>query len=356
MLATAIVEMAARTDIALAWRDVPILINSFNRLSCLRRLIMWLARAGYRRIYVIDNNSSYPPLLAFLAALKDGGTATVIRLDRNVGHLAIWRENLLASLGIDTEYVYTDPDIVPAECCPGDVVAGLQAVLADNPSVAVAGLGLRLDDLPDTYRFKAEAIAWERQFWLAPAASGLFHSQVDTTFALYRPGSGHCIGRPAIRTGWPCVAAHTSWYADDRKPSEEDVWYTHAAAPGTSHWSVAKLPDWLATAARQHRADAPRLIGVAPAAAQLPGYQTLGWTERQRAQADGAYVVDSLARLAAGFRAEPSPAAFAEGARAPCDPRAGGRSIAGGRHSAGRASLAGRLAPAPPRGERRLDS
>ncbi len=277
---------------------MPILINSFNRLSCLRRLIMWLARAGYRRIYVIDNNSSYPPLLAFLAALKDGGTATVIRLDRNVGHLAIWREKLLASLGIDTEYVYTDPDIVPAECCPGDVVAGLQAVLADNPSVAVAGLGLRLDDLPDTYRFKAEAIAWERQFWLAPAASGLFHSQVDTTFALYRPGSGHCIGRPAIRTGWPCVAAHTSWYADDRKPSEEDVWYTHAAAPGTSHWSVAKLPDWLATAARQHRADAPRLIGVAPAAAQLPGYQTLGWTERQRAQADGAYVVDSLARLA----------------------------------------------------------
>ena len=186
---------------------------------------MWLARAGYRRIYVIDNDSSYPPLLAFLAALEDGRTAPVIRLDRNVGHLAVWREKLLASLGIDTEYVYTDPDIVPAECCPGDVVAGLQAVLADNPRVAVAGLGLRLDDLPDTYRFKAEAIAWERQFWLAPAASRLFHSQVDTTFALYRPGSGHCLGRPAIRTGWPCVAAHTSWYADDRKPSEEDAWY-----------------------------------------------------------------------------------------------------------------------------------
>ena len=59
---------------------MPILINSFNRLSCLRRLIMWLTRAGYRRIYVIDNDSSYPPLLAFLAALEDGGMATVIRL------------------------------------------------------------------------------------------------------------------------------------------------------------------------------------------------------------------------------------------------------------------------------------
>ena len=38
MLATATVEMrpVRRADIALAWRDVPILINSFNRLSCLR--------------------------------------------------------------------------------------------------------------------------------------------------------------------------------------------------------------------------------------------------------------------------------------------------------------------------------
>jgi hypothetical protein len=288
-------------DIALHWRDVPILINSFNRLSCLRGLIRWLMAAGHRRIYVIDNNSTYAPLRSFLAELEDDGSARVVRLDRNVGHLAVWREDLLARLGIDTEYVYTDPDVVPAACCPGDVVARLQAVLADNPEVAVAGLGLRLDDLPRCYRFRSEAIAWERQFWLAPAASGLFHAPIDTTFALYRPGSGHCLGRPAIRTGWPCVAAHTSWYADDGAPSEEDLWYAQAAA-GTSHWAIPKLPEWLEAAARQHLASAPRLISVTPPGVVLPGYRSLEAAGAEPFSADGAYVLDSLSRL----RADPA--------------------------------------------------
>lgn len=283
---------------ALPWRDVPILINSFNRLSCLRRLVSWLTAAGHHRIYIIDNGSTYAPLQGFLAGVEDEGSARVVHLDRNVGHLAIWHEGLLGRLGIDTEYVYTDPDVVPAACCPDDVVARLQAVLTDNPDVAVAGLGLRLDDLPECYRFRSEAIAWESQFWLAPAASGLFHSQIDTTFALYRPGSGHCLGRAALRTGWPCLAAHTSWYADDGAPSEEDLWYAQAAA-GTSHWAIAKLPEWLAAAARLRRAGAPCLVSLTPPGVVLPGYRPLDAIGAEPFSADGAYVLDSLAHLRA---------------------------------------------------------
>ena len=125
-----------------------------------------------------------------------GKVATVVRLSENAGHLAVWRHGILDRLGIDSEYVYTDPDVVPADSCPSDVIGMLQSVLADNERIAVAGLGLRLDDLPDSYRHKAQAIDWERQFWLAPAAPGLFLAPIDTTFALYRPGSGHCLGQP----------------------------------------------------------------------------------------------------------------------------------------------------------------
>lgn len=42
----------------LPYRDVPIFIISFNRVSCLRQLIEWLSRHGYRRIFVIDNAST----------------------------------------------------------------------------------------------------------------------------------------------------------------------------------------------------------------------------------------------------------------------------------------------------------
>lgn len=47
--------------LTIPYRDVPIFINSFNRVNCLRQLIQWLQTHGYRRIFVIDNASTYPP-------------------------------------------------------------------------------------------------------------------------------------------------------------------------------------------------------------------------------------------------------------------------------------------------------
>jgi hypothetical protein len=107
---------------------------------------------------IIDNASSYPPLLRYLSGLEQSRQAKVIRLAENAGHLAIWRQSLLDWLEIDTEYVYSDPDVVPIDACPRDLVGVLQSVLIDNPDIAVAGVGLRLDDLPDTYRYKSHAI------------------------------------------------------------------------------------------------------------------------------------------------------------------------------------------------------
>ncbi len=59
-----------RQELRLNWREVPILVNSFNRLDCLRRLIDWLVSARYRRIYVVDNASTYQPLRAYLAEIE----------------------------------------------------------------------------------------------------------------------------------------------------------------------------------------------------------------------------------------------------------------------------------------------
>lgn len=105
----------------------------------------------------------------------------------NCGHLAIWQQGLLDRLGIDSEYVYSDPDIVPAEFCPADVLGFFREILDEEADVATVGFGLRLDDIPDYATHKAQVLAWESQFWLAPTAPGLFLAPIDTTFALYRP-------------------------------------------------------------------------------------------------------------------------------------------------------------------------
>lgn len=231
-------------------QQVPVLLNSFNRLGCLRRLIAWLQEAGYVNLYVIDNASTYPPLLDYLTWLRNG-RATVIRLPKNFGPRVLWRQRLLSRMGIETEYIYTDPDVVPARECPRDLIGKLQSVLADHPNVGKAGVGLRLDDLPSWYQHKAAAISWERQFWVRPAGPGLFHAPVDTTFALYRPGGSR--GRGGIRTGWPYVAAHEGWYLNSAWPSEEDLFYNRTVTPGVSHWSMPTLPAWLSEHVARHQ-------------------------------------------------------------------------------------------------------
>jgi hypothetical protein len=280
--------------------QVPIIINSFNRLGCLRRLIGWLLRADYVNLHIIDNASAYPPLLSYLTSLEKSRQATVTRLAENVGPLAVWRQNLLDRLGIETEYVYTDPDVVPIEACPRDLVGVLQSVLDDNPDVTAAGIGLRLDDLPDAYGHKSQAIAWERQFWLTPAAPGLFHAPIDTTLALYRPGGGHSGGSPTIRTGWPYLAAHEGWYLNHAAPSEEDLFYNRTVAPGISHWSVSQVPAWLKAAASQQERRQPSLLYISTRGMELPGYLSVptdGRIPLANGSVDGIYVDSSLEHL-----------------------------------------------------------
>jgi hypothetical protein len=281
--------------------QVPIIINSFNRLGSLRRLTGWLLRAGYVNLHIIDNASTYPPLLSYLTSLEQSGQATVTRLAENAGPLAVWRQNLLDRLGIETEYVYTDPDVVPIEACPRDLVGVLQSVLDDNPDVAAAGVGLRVDDLPDAYGHKGQAIAWERQFWLTPAASGLFHAPIDTTLALYRPRGGHSGGSPTIRTGWPYLAAHEGWYLNHAAPSDEDLFYNRTVAPGISHWSVTHVPAWLKAAASQQARLQPSLLYISKGGGiELPGYlrvPTDGRIPLANGSVDGIYVDSPLEHL-----------------------------------------------------------
>jgi hypothetical protein len=265
----------------LPFRRIPILINSFNRLQCLRSLVDWLENAGYANIIIIDNASSFPPLLAYLERLERKKRATIVRLGANCGHLAIWQQGLLQRLGIDSEYVYTDPDVVPAEFCPPDVLGFFREILDEEDDIATIGFGLRLDDIPDHATHKAQVLAWESQFWLAPAAPGLFLAPIDTTFALYRPLGAHSLGQPSLRTGWPYLASHVGWMIDHQNPSEEDIFYFRSVRSGTSHWSAPQLPAWLNAAQQAARLSRPSVVHFNAAEGSLPGYVEIRGSDRQ---------------------------------------------------------------------------
>jgi hypothetical protein len=227
----------------------PILITCRDRLSPLVELLTWLERSGQDRIYLLDNASTYPPLLEFYERTSH----RVIRLGVNIGQRAAWEAGIVEQHCAGDYYVVSDPDVVLVEDCPPDVLDVFYDALLRFPTRCKTGFGLKIDDLPDHYRFAQEVRTWEAQFWERELAPGLYDVYIDTTFALYRPGVPFQIEN-SIRTGKPYIARHTAWYTNSGELSEEERYYREHARPGVTHWNAAELPSWLAEEVARRRA------------------------------------------------------------------------------------------------------
>jgi hypothetical protein len=197
---------------------------------------------------MVDNDSSYEPLLAYYEQTPH----EVLRLGVNLGPEAIWKANILDVIGTRGTYVLTDSDVVPDEAAPSDAVGHFSELLARYPDVDKVGFGLRIDDLPTTYRFHQEVLDWEPQFWTEEIEPGVYRADLDTTFALYR-ASVRKRTLTALRTGFPYVARHLPWYCDSERPSDEERYYRLHAVPGMTNWNADELPEDLRSAIEQHR-------------------------------------------------------------------------------------------------------
>jgi hypothetical protein len=217
----------------------PVIITVRDRLQPLRQLVEWLQAAGQKELYLLDNASTYPPLLEWL----DQSQHTVVRSKQNLGHRAPWLVGLAPRLGHERCFVVSDPDVVPIEDCPLDAVHYFRSLFDELPAADKVGFGLRIDDLPDHYAHKAQVIAWEQQFWQEEILPNVYRAAIDTTFALYRPGRGHWYLN-GLRTSHPYLARHTSWYVDSANLSDEERYYREHADPLTSNWDLERLSAW----------------------------------------------------------------------------------------------------------------
>lgn len=212
--------------------NLPIFINCRDRLGCLQQLVDWLLAAGYRRIFLLDNASTYPPLLAYYEDIIQDGRVTVVHFSRNFGHRSIWLTRLLERLDITTPYVYTDPDVLPVEDCPKGIVARLYQILRRYPFLAKVGAGLKTDDLPPT-RVSMQIAQGQAAYRQVPVEEELYYAACDTTFALYAPIRHYTLS-PAMRTGGRLLLRHLPWYLDPQHLPEDEAYYiAHADASST---------------------------------------------------------------------------------------------------------------------------
>lgn len=218
--------------------STPIFIISFNRLGYLRELVRWLEQAGYTNLQIIDNASSYPPLVAYL----EQSPHTVHRMDKNYGHLVLWESGQFDATITKQPFVLTDCDVVPDENCPPEVVQYLAHALKRYKHVSKVGLSLRIDDLPDHYELKQKVVEWETQFWRHRLGdTPFFEAAIDTTFAYYRPNVPPSSPKwwRALRTDVPYSARHLPWYVDSTQPAtEEDLFYQQQIKAMSSQWST----------------------------------------------------------------------------------------------------------------------
>ncbi|PWB21791.1 glycosyltransferase family A protein [Flavobacterium sp. HTF] len=219
------------------YKTIPIIIISFNQLHYLEKLIDYLTKHNYKNIVIIDNNSTYKPLLEYFD--KINSIVTIHRLKDNYGHLVFWENKGLFEKYSKGYYALTDADINPIPECPGDFLNHFKKILDKDQKITKVGFSLKVDDIPNTNLYKDRILKWESQFSKDERKDGNFAAEIDTTFALYRPGYQYDIANfySACRTKMPFVARHGGWYIDNRNLTEEQKFF-FANCNESSSWRV----------------------------------------------------------------------------------------------------------------------
>jgi hypothetical protein len=219
--------------------QIPIIINNFNRLEYLKTLLNGLETRGYTNIYILDNQSNYPPLLEFYK----NTTYEVVFLEENYGFRALWKSKLYKKF-MGQFFVYTDSDLEIIEECPPNFLEIFRDKLKTNKFASKVGFSLKIDDIPDYYSQKKKVLSWEEKFYKKPTKDKKFYkAPIDTTFALYRPYSFKHIRSPhseIYRSVPPYTVKHLPWYIDDANLSEENNYYLNTSNQGSTWFKHLK--------------------------------------------------------------------------------------------------------------------
>lgn len=196
--------------------DIPVWIINRDRLTTTRNMVEYLHRVPGARPIIFDMESSYPPLLEWYKTF--GGH--IVRSE-NVGPRDTWNHVPDISLGCDY-YVVTDSDL-DLSSVPLDVLDFLRSGLDRYPRIHKCGLSLEINDLPNTEMGRF-AFRCEESYWWHRVDGQFFNAGIDTTFAMYRAGSGWA--GDAIRSDRPYTARHVPWYGVI--DAEEQYYKDHA--------------------------------------------------------------------------------------------------------------------------------
>lgn len=223
----------AKHKISYDFNDVyntPVFIISYNQLSYVKQMVDWLKKYGFKNIHIVDNQSSYKPLLNYL----NKSDCIVHHMDKNYGHTVVWDSGEFDDIINNKCYIVSDCDIAPNQKLPKDFIKHLYKILCTYPYITKVGFALNIKNLPNTEKNKTVK-KWESQFWQNQIDKDLYLANIDTTFALYRPGKIKMHSDTfysAIRTAGNMTATHLPWL--ETTENSESAFYKKTANSSAS--------------------------------------------------------------------------------------------------------------------------
>jgi hypothetical protein len=221
--------------------SIPVIINNRDLLTWPKAMVERIKQYNdVGRIIIIDNESTYQPLLEWYETKP----CEIIRVG-NLGHRAPWDTNLVRSLKSEY-YVVTDPDLDLSQT-PDDTLQYLREKILD---LGMRKLGLMLD----LGRVTPEMTYYKYLQWYEKGRrhmSGIINDimirlTVDTTFAIY-PGDEWRYFVGGSSTLPPYQAGHMPWYytKETMEADQEYMYYLNHASNSASIKQFLTEKQWV---------------------------------------------------------------------------------------------------------------
>jgi glycosyltransferase involved in cell wall biosynthesis len=215
--------------------DIPVYIPVFNNPTYLRNMIAQLQALRVFKIIVIDNLSTYPPMLRALRELPT--SIKVVRLKENKGPRFII-EDIAFYSSLPQNFCLTDPDLEFNPKMPRDFMLQLLA-LTSKFQIGKVGLALDISERAALRDFvvlekngkkykvwDCEAEYWENQIGETEAGDPVYRAATDTTFAIYNKQYFRRENfYSAIRVAGNYLCRHLPWYKSNKLNPKEELVY-----------------------------------------------------------------------------------------------------------------------------------
>lgn len=216
--------------------NIPVIINNRNLFTWPKAMVERIKEYdGVGEIIIVDNDSTYPPLLEWYAT----NPCRIERLNKNIGVAAPWISEVVSGLK-GVPYIVTDPDL-GLEGTPNDTLSYLLDKL-NSLQLDKVGLGLDWQRVESKSPYYKRLHLYEKDRWeKSPKKDGIaLEVQIDTTFSINRHPVYFIGGSSAT---FPYVARHYPWEfsLEEARNNEEFMFYMNNATSASSYKTIVDI-------------------------------------------------------------------------------------------------------------------